>query len=115
MEMVFGLLIAGGVGYWVRSDAKALEEEGLRVGAFGPDGWFAGVFLLLIVFLPLYLVQRNRVLHPSSRLPPRGWIPDPSDPTQYRWWDGSKWTDDRAPIDPADRPRPRSPGPDPTA
>lgn len=25
------------------------------------------------------------------------WYPDPEDPSQWRWWDGREWTDQRAP------------------
>lgn len=25
------------------------------------------------------------------------WYPDPEDPSQWRWWDGRQWTDQRAP------------------
>jgi hypothetical protein len=28
---------------------------------------------------------------------PAGWFPDPHDPTQYRYWDGTAWTDHRSP------------------
>ncbi len=27
------------------------------------------------------------------------WYPDPEDPSQWRWWDGRQWTDERAPRD----------------
>lgn len=27
------------------------------------------------------------------------WYPDPEDPSQWRWWDGRDWTDQRAPRD----------------
>jgi len=30
--------------------------------------------------------------------PNPGWYEDPSDPTTKRYWDGSKWTDNRSPI-----------------
>ena len=30
-------------------------------------------------------------------LPPPDWYTDPEDPAQYRYWDGSQWTDHRAP------------------
>jgi hypothetical protein len=33
-----------------------------------------------------------------SELPPAGWHPDPEDPTQQRYWDGSAWTEHRAPA-----------------
>ena len=36
-----------------------------------------------------------------SDLPPPDWYTDPEDPAQYRYWDGSQWTDHRAPRDPA--------------
>lgn len=26
-----------------------------------------------------------------------GWFPDPQDPSQQRYWDGARWTEDRAP------------------
>jgi hypothetical protein len=28
---------------------------------------------------------------------PAAWFPDPEDPTQYRYWDGTAWTDHRSP------------------
>src|SRR5918997_5102824 len=28
---------------------------------------------------------------------PAGWFPDPQDPTQYRYWDGTAWTEHRSP------------------
>lgn len=28
---------------------------------------------------------------------PGSWYPDPEDPSQWRWWDGRQWTDQRAP------------------
>lgn len=33
---------------------------------------------------------------PSPNAPP-GWHDDPDDPTSLRYWDGSRWTDQRAP------------------
>jgi hypothetical protein len=30
-------------------------------------------------------------------LPPPAWFPDPQDPSQWRWWDGTKWTEHQAP------------------
>lgn len=32
-----------------------------------------------------------------TETPPAAWFPDPDDPTQYRYWDGSAWTEHRAP------------------
>ena len=51
METLFGLLIAFLIACWVYSDATDR-------GSSSPVGWAAGVFLLLIVFLPLYFIFR---------------------------------------------------------
>lgn len=32
-----------------------------------------------------------------TELPPGDWYVDPEDPEQYRYWDGSRWTDHRSP------------------
>jgi hypothetical protein len=29
---------------------------------------------------------------------PAGWYPDPNDPSTQRYWDGSQWTENRAPA-----------------
>jgi hypothetical protein len=33
----------------------------------------------------------------TQQLPPAGWYPDPQDPQQQRYWDGSAWTEHLAP------------------
>src|SRR5829696_3230683 len=33
-----------------------------------------------------------------SELPVPGWYPDPDDASSQRYWDGTRWTDDRAPY-----------------
>ena len=33
-----------------------------------------------------------------SDLPPANWYPDPEDPAQQRYWDGTQWTEHRAPA-----------------
>jgi hypothetical protein len=62
--MIVGLLLAAAAAAWVYTDAQALAGRGLRVGGtkWKPFGWALWTFLFLIVFLPLYLVQRGRVL-----------------------------------------------------
>ena len=51
MGELIGVLIAFFVAFWVYNDAK-------ERGSSSPLGWSIGVFLLLIVFLPLYLIMR---------------------------------------------------------
>lgn len=34
----------------------------------------------------------------SDPLPPAGWHPDPQAPSTQRYWDGSQWTEHRAPL-----------------
>ncbi len=50
-----GIVIAALIAGWVRYDAK---KRGLKTSA--AVGWGVGVFLLLIVFLPLYLWMRSK-------------------------------------------------------
>jgi uncharacterized RDD family membrane protein YckC len=40
----------------------------------------------------------------SGQTTPAGWYPDPEQPGQQRYWDGTSWTENRAPIVPADAP-----------
>lgn len=37
----------------------------------------------------------------SDAQTPAGWYPDPEDPAQLRYWDGTTWTDHRHPVEPA--------------
>jgi len=50
-----GIVIAALIAGWVRFDAK---KRGLKSST--ATGWGVGVFLLLIVFLPLYLWSRRK-------------------------------------------------------
>ncbi len=34
----------------------------------------------------------------SASTPSAGWFPDPQDPSQQRYWNGSEWTEHRAPA-----------------
>jgi uncharacterized RDD family membrane protein YckC len=40
----------------------------------------------------------------SGQTTPAGWYPDPEQPGQQRYWDGTAWTENRAPMVPADAP-----------
>lgn len=48
---------------------------------------------------------RNTAAMTDPSRPPAGWYPDPADVSLLRWWDGTRWTDDRA-ARPADGPSP---------
>jgi hypothetical protein len=44
----------------------------------------------------------------TPALPPAGWFPNPDDPSELRWWDGTAWTEHTAPptaVVPANAPR----------
>lgn len=45
----------------------------------------------------------------STQLPPAGWYPDPEG-SELRWWDGQRWTERRAPVQPPE-PQPDLPPP----
>jgi hypothetical protein len=80
------LLIVGGATVWVGVDASQRDISNAR-GARTTLGWVVGMLLLWPVFLPLYLVERNRASpkngRPAAR-PPAGPLvpaaegPDPS-------------------------------------
>lgn len=59
IAIIIPLLIA----WWVASDAK---KRGYSQGAI--IGWFLGVWMVLIVFLPLYFILRPKstILRPKS-------------------------------------------------
>ena len=56
---MFGFVVAGIVAFFVYSDAKNLENAQRRVfddANINPAAWAVGVFALMIVFLPWYLL-----------------------------------------------------------
>jgi len=59
-----GILLAAAIAIWVRADAK---KRGLKSSS--ATGWAVGVFLLLIVFLPLYLWSRRKNAPQSTTSP----------------------------------------------
>ena len=81
---LFGFAIAGAVAFWVATDANKRGMNGV--------GWGIGVFLLCIVFLPIYLIVRKPLLiqpqpygyppNPIAPPPPQSYAP-PSPPQPY--------------------------------
>ena len=60
---VIGLVILFGATVWVFRDAKAIGDDGGRAPGLvntKPGSWAVGVFLLLILVLPAYLLTRVR-------------------------------------------------------
>ncbi|MEO0407020.1 MAG: hypothetical protein AAF289_06680 [Cyanobacteria bacterium P01_A01_bin.135] len=64
ISQIIGLVLAALVATLVYRDAKSLKYQGASVS---PALWTALVFLLLIVFLPLYLILRQLVWQPQIR------------------------------------------------
>jgi len=62
---LIGLMIAAGVAIWVYMDAKNRGYKTLSA-----SGWMLGVFLLMIVFLPLYLFTRPKQIKRMEILTP---------------------------------------------
>lgn len=61
MEFLIGLVIAGVVAFFVVQDANALRDEEIAVlgsSTISPGLWGAGVFLVAIIFLPVYIIFR---------------------------------------------------------
>lgn len=46
---------------------------------------------------PVAAYNHDSDVQPQSTLPPAGWFENPQDPTEWRYWDGSLWTDHVAP------------------
>lgn len=60
---ILGLVILVGIIIWVFLDAKNIRDDGGRSPGLvntNPGAWAVGVFMLLIVVLPIYLVVRVR-------------------------------------------------------
>jgi len=61
--LLLGLIIPLLVALWVASDAR---KRGCSRGTV--IGWFLGVWFLLILFLPLYLILRSRQPSPQREI-----------------------------------------------
>ena len=66
-----GAIIAGIIAIWVAMDANKRGMNGI--------GWGIGVFLLCIVFLPIYLITRKPLL---AQQQPYGYPPPPNSQPQ---------------------------------
>ena len=62
MELVVAIVIAGGLGLWTYSDAKGLDQRGIRVLRWAPAVWGWLVFLFALLFGILYLVSRPKAI-----------------------------------------------------
>jgi len=62
MDLLVGLVIAGALGVWTYTDAKALDRRGVRVLNWSPKAWGWLVFLVALVFGILYLVNRSKAI-----------------------------------------------------
>lgn len=69
MHIFLGLIIALIAAVWVAYDAR---KRGMN-----SVGWAIGTFLLLILFLPLYLILRKPVIGAPIIYPPGAWPPGP--------------------------------------
>jgi hypothetical protein len=47
----------------------------------------------------------------SDAQAPAGWFPDPEDPANLRYWDGTAWTEHRHPVQPVAAPAAATPAP----
>jgi hypothetical protein len=77
--------------------ARSLGSILRSVVAWVVTGAVGGViFLIGLVLLIVGLVRRRQrpvQYAGGGPLPPAGWYPDPSDPSQQRYWDSHQWTD----------------------
>jgi zinc ribbon protein len=62
MDLVVAVIIAGGLGIWTYSDAKGLDQRGIRVLKWSPVAWGWLVFLFALLFGILYLVNRRKAI-----------------------------------------------------
>ena len=62
MELVVILIIAAGLGFWAYTDAKRLDQRGIRVLNWPPAPWGWLVFLSGMVFGVVYLINRRKAI-----------------------------------------------------
>lgn len=69
MDLLVAVVIAGGLGVWTYTDARALDRRGVRVRSWSPVAWGWLVFLFAIVFGILYLVSRPKAIASGAVVP----------------------------------------------
>jgi len=62
MDLVVAIIIAGALGVWTYTDAKRLDQRGIRVLKWSPVLWGWLVFLFALLFGILYLVNRHKAI-----------------------------------------------------
>ena len=70
MDLVVAIIFAGALGVWTYTDAKRLDQRGIRVMRWSPAAWGWLVFLFALLFGILYLVNRHKALAQAAP-PPR--------------------------------------------
>jgi hypothetical protein len=83
MELLVALVIAGGLGFWTYSDARGLDQRGIRVLKWSPAAWGWLVFLFALLFGILYLVNRPKAIARGAAPPPAVAEPEPDVPRRF--------------------------------
>ena len=84
MELAVAVVIAGGLGYWTYSDARGLDQRGIRVLNWSPAAWGWLVFLFALLFGILYLVNRPKAIAQGAQTrPPTEAEPEPEVPRRF--------------------------------
>ena len=80
---------------------KTIGSAFLWIGVASLGGLLAlagGVWLVVALVIGGRETAGPGIAPVGAAMPQQGsWYPDPEDPSQWRWWDGRQWTDERAP------------------
>lgn len=84
MDLVVAIVIAAGLGVWTYTDARALDQRGIRVLKWPPVAWGWLVFLFALLFGILYLVNRRKAIAQGpAQWPPVDAAPEPEVPRRF--------------------------------
>jgi hypothetical protein len=72
MKVIIGMIIAVATAELVNRDHQKLAYRGIHVGHVSARAWGYGVFMVLILFLPLYLLRRDQAMR-RYLAQTRGW------------------------------------------